>query len=317
MSDNKGYYWMKLNTKFFQSKDMTVVRDMEDGWKLIGLWLQMILLSIENRDTPGLLIYHKNLPYNEDLLSRVTGLSEEIIKRGLKLFTELGMIEMTKDGGIWIDCANEVIGKSSTEGDRKRVYRAKLKEAGQKRDNVPCVPDKQPPELEIDTDREKEKEAQAKARAILSSAKEVIKYLNEKVGKHYQVTANSPGIEFARSRLIEGYTVDQLKFVVDVKTAEWKDNEKMRPYLRPSTLFQKTKCADYVQQKLSKQQAKNLMVECPVCTYPAALSGMCPQCKFEMRFINDEPRVGDHKRWWSDKQTGALPKVEIPKRLRR
>jgi len=184
---------MKLKADFFQSKDIIVIREMEDGWKLICLWLQMMLLSIENRDMPGLLIYHKTLPYNEDLLGRVTGLSKEIVGRGLTLFRELGMIEFSNDGGIWIESVNECIGESTKEADRKRKYRAKLKRksTGQIKDkcpiNVPSVPDvcppssdKRPPEIESESELKLKKKIKIK-----SMAKKPIPHFRE-LTDHFQ-----------------------------------------------------------------------------------------------------------------------------------
>lgn len=71
---------------------------------------------------------------------------------------------------------------------------------------------------------------------------EILNYLNEKTGKHFKpVIVN---LELIRSRLKEGRTIEDLKRIVDLKTAEWigTDQEK---YLRPETLFNRTKCAQY------------------------------------------------------------------------
>ena len=39
---------------------------------------------------------------------------------------------------------------------------------------------------------------------------------------------------------------DQLRAVVARKVAEWRDDPKMQKFLRPETLFNKTKCEQYV-----------------------------------------------------------------------
>lgn len=63
---------------------------------------------------------------------------------------------------------------------------------------------------------------------------EVISYLNKVRGSHYRVTHDVAFL--IRDRLDEGFTVDDLKKVIDIKYAEWKDTERIK-YLRPSTLF--------------------------------------------------------------------------------
>lgn len=72
---------------------------------------------------------------------------------------------------------------------------------------------------------------------------EVLNYLNEKSKKNFRdVKAN---IDLIKARLNE-YSVDDLKMVVDIKTAKWLKDEKMNEYLRPSTLFNATNCAQYI-----------------------------------------------------------------------
>ena len=40
-----------------------------------------------------------------------------------------------------------------------------------------------------------------------------------------------------KARINEGFTIDDFKKVIDIKTAEWKDDPKMSKYIRPETLF--------------------------------------------------------------------------------
>ena len=63
----------------------------------------------------------------------------------------------------------------------------------------------------------------------------LISYLNQKTGSSYKVDADITG------RIIslfgQGYSVEDMRTVIDRKCAEWCDDKKMRSYLRPSTLF--------------------------------------------------------------------------------
>lgn len=63
----------------------------------------------------------------------------------------------------------------------------------------------------------------------------LISYLNEKGGTNYIVTAAV--VQRIGELLDSGYTVDDMKSVIDKKVSEWKDSDKMRGYLRPRTLF--------------------------------------------------------------------------------
>lgn len=64
---------------------------------------------------------------------------------------------------------------------------------------------------------------------------DLIQYLNEKTGSDYK--ADLSNAKRVQSLLDSGYSPDQLRTVIDKKVSEWYGDEKMRPYLRPSTLF--------------------------------------------------------------------------------
>lgn len=86
------------------------------------------------------------------------------------------------------------------------------------------------------------KDSKGKDKDILSgnpdseSVKEIIDYLNSAIGTRYTTRSKSTNAKI-KARLKEGHTIDDFKTVIDNKSAQWKDNAKMRPYLRPETLF--------------------------------------------------------------------------------
>lgn len=80
----------------------------------------------------------------------------------------------------------------------------------------------------------------------LSQAKEVLDYLNLKTGRLYRPVAAN--LDLIRARIKDGTSVDGLKTIIDVKTTQWLDDPKMAEYLRPSTLFNRTKFEQYLGQ---------------------------------------------------------------------
>lgn len=64
---------------------------------------------------------------------------------------------------------------------------------------------------------------------------EIIEYLNLKTGSRFKPTTK-PYVQAIRSRLKEGYTVDDFKTVIDKKCREWQGT-KLEKYLTPKTLF--------------------------------------------------------------------------------
>lgn len=74
----------------------------------------------------------------------------------------------------------------------------------------------------------------------------VIDYLNEKTNKRYKYVESN--FRFIKGRLNDGYTVEDLKGVIDRKVEEW-TNTDMEKYIRPETLFNATKFENYVNEK--------------------------------------------------------------------
>lgn len=74
-------------------------------------------------------------------------------------------------------------------------------------------------------------------------ALQVLQFLNEKTGRNYKpVPAN---LELILARLKEGASPDDLRAVIAKKCREWAGDEKMDEFLRPATLFNRTKFAQY------------------------------------------------------------------------
>lgn len=65
--------------------------------------------------------------------------------------------------------------------------------------------------------------------------KEIIEYLNSKTGKNFKHTSQASQ-KTIKARFNEGYTLDDFKRVIDIKSSQW-INSDMEKYLRVSTLF--------------------------------------------------------------------------------
>ena len=84
---------------------------------------------------------------------------------------------------------------------------------------------------------------QLRTRELRKQAVEVLDFLNAKTGRGYKpVPAN---VDMIVARLKDGATVEDLRAVVAKKCREWSADEKMAEYLRPATLFNRTKFAQY------------------------------------------------------------------------
>jgi uncharacterized phage protein (TIGR02220 family) len=76
----------------------------------------------------------------------------------------------------------------------------------------------------------------------------VITYLNEKANKQYRVDTERT-IKLIGAKLNDGYNIEQMKYVIDVKVSQWLNTD-MEKYLRPETLFG-NKFENYLNDKIN------------------------------------------------------------------
>lgn len=145
MSDNKKYYYLKLKENFFDSDNMVLLESMQDGILYSNILMKMYLKSLKNN---GMLILNDAIPYNTQMIATVTRHQVGTVEKALKVFEQLGLIDILDGGTIYMSDIELFVGKSSTEGDRKRAERMKLKQA----ENLALgqMSDIHPPELEIE-----------------------------------------------------------------------------------------------------------------------------------------------------------------------
>lgn len=92
---------------------------------------------------------------------------------------------------------------------------------------------------------EKEKSKTLSGRPDLKpQALEVLNFLNEKANRAYRPTMVN--LELIEGRLKEGASVADCRMVIARKCREWLSEEKMAPYLRPKTLFNRTNFSQYI-----------------------------------------------------------------------
>lgn len=75
--------------------------------------------------------------------------------------------------------------------------------------------------------------------------KVVVDYLNEKSRSNFTVK-NEQTRKSITARLKEGYTVEDFKIVIDAKVKDWSDDDKMKDFLRPQTLFRPSNFEAYL-----------------------------------------------------------------------
>lgn len=91
---------------------------------------------------------------------------------------------------------------------------------------------------------------------------EIVEHLNQRAGTHYKATTASTR-KLVKARLKEGFTIEDIKLVIDKKCAEWLNNRDMVQYLRPETLFG-PKFESYLNAKSQQWQQQSQQQQQPV-----------------------------------------------------
>ena len=76
---------------------------------------------------------------------------------------------------------------------------------------------------------------------------EIVDYLNEKAGTNFKSSTKATQSHI-NARWREGFRLEDFKRVIDIKVEDWGNDPRMRPYLRPETLFG-TKFESYLNQR--------------------------------------------------------------------
>lgn len=257
MSDAKKYYYLKLKDNFYDSEEMILLQNMPDGYLYSDILMKLYLRSLK---TEGKLMFKEVIPYTPTVLAQVVRHQVGTVEKALNIFQDLGLVEVLDNGAIYMLDIQNFIGKSSSEADRKRDYRAKIK--GEKMllgQMSSQTSDNSPPEIEIELEIEKDNiksgdKPPQKKPTYSKQYKEIIDYLNNRLGTQYKYKSVQTQ-KLIKSRLEEGFTVADFKTVIDKKYIEWYKDEKMRQYLRPVTLFG-TKFEGYLNQDIKIEEEK-------------------------------------------------------------
>ena len=160
VSDNRKYYYLKIKEDFFDSEEMIILQSMPDGYLYSDILMKLYLRSLK---TEGRLMFKGIIPYTPTVLAQVTRHQVGTVEKALKIFQDLKLIDVLDNGAIYMCDIQNFIGESSSEADRKRLYRQKIKDEknllGQMSDQTSNkCPDKNPPEIDIDIDIDIDKE---------------------------------------------------------------------------------------------------------------------------------------------------------------
>lgn len=150
---DKKYYWLKLKRDFFKRHDIRIIESMPNGKDYLLFYLKLLCESVDHE---GNLRFSESIPYNENMLATITDTNVDIVRSAVKVFTELGMMEVMDDGTYYMTEVNKMIGSETYWAEQKRKQR-KLDIVQRLSNTSPTCPSKSQSksksiEIELDND---------------------------------------------------------------------------------------------------------------------------------------------------------------------
>lgn len=243
MSDNKKYYWLKLKTNFFDSKEMLRLRSIAGGDTYTIIYLKMLLLSLK---TDGLLEYDGIDATQDEEIALLLHESLDNVKLTIAFLKRVGLLEMANKNDFFLNQVPTLTGSETQAAERKRRYRENIKVGQCPTDVLPMSQKCPARDKSIEIKKEsKSKKEKTYSPSLPSVAEDIVTFLNSMVGSNYKSTTSKTR-KLIAARLAEGFTIDDFKAVITKKAKEWQGTD-MAQYLRPETLFG-TKFEGYLNQ---------------------------------------------------------------------
>lgn len=120
MAENRKYYFLKLKEDFFEQDTIVLLESLKDGVLYSNILMKMYLKSLQFN---GFLKVNEHLSLTTEMIATLTRHEVGTVERALKIFLELGLAETTDTGTIYMSQIETLVGKSSTEGERKKLSR--------------------------------------------------------------------------------------------------------------------------------------------------------------------------------------------------
>ena len=269
MAKTKIYFWLKVDKKFFDNLFIKRLKNMPGGYTMTVIYIRLMLESLED----DCILYYEG--YFDSLVQELAlklDVSEDDINMTVAYFTRCGLIQIDDDGHATLSQAKAMVESETNWSKYKREQRKQAPNVAR----LENVQNSWTFSNLCPTEKEKENRVNSKSNNlyldnILSGKpdftfptwleetaikdlektkhKELwipIAYLNQVANKRYKFVDKTKRLLLARFK--EGYTLEDFKQVIDIKTAEWKDSPEFSKYLRPETLFG-SKFDGYLNQK--------------------------------------------------------------------
>lgn len=229
--------WIKLSTQMFEDEKIRLIEQMPEADTILIIWVKL-LSQAGKTNANGYIYLSENIPYTDEMLATIFNRPLGTVRMALEVFKQFDMIEIDDESFINIsnwDKHQSVQGLDKIrQQNRERVARHREKkkiESGNADVTLPCNGDVTDKELDLELELELDKDIKD-----IVPYRDIVDYLNEKCNRDFKASTQKTK-DMIKARWKEGFTLDDFKLVIDIKSNQWLTDEKMNAFLRPLTLF--------------------------------------------------------------------------------
>ncbi len=215
----KKYYWLKLKSDFFNSKEIKKLRKTAGGDTFVIIYLKMQLLSLQNDGK----LYYDGI--DDDFASEIAlTLDEDVenVRLTIAFLQHCGLIECLSEEEYFMSQVPEITGKESDSAARMRKHRASHCDIDVTNIKLQCNTDVTKCDIEIEKEKDKEldseteTEAEKKAAAVVSRQSSIT--VQDVVNLYHKICVSLPKIRklstFSQQnveKIIATYTEDEIR----------------------------------------------------------------------------------------------------------
>ena len=225
LSENKRYYWLKLQENFFDDDTIDFIESQENGEKYVLFYLKLCLKALKNEGKLIRYVGEMLLPFDDVGLSKITRTDIDTVRSALILFSKIGLIKKLDTGEIFLTQLNEMVGTETQKAKYMRERRLQERNNGvtmlpECNSDVTQSIELRDVELE---ERVKDKKAETKAKKPCGEHQKVYDHYLKNYDTLYQqgkLFTNKVEIEYGKcgallKRLLPKYSLDELFTVID------------------------------------------------------------------------------------------------------
>lgn len=258
--------WIKLKTDMFDNQKIKLIEALPEGDTILIIWIKLLAYAGKT-NANGFILINEDIALSVEEMAIIFNRQLNVVRLALEAFKRYGMISLHNDViriKNW-DVYQNVEGMERAKqlnAERNRKYRERKKleipmfeeqsdVSVTSRDAIDI--DKEL-DIDIDIDIERDKDKEIKDKENIPFSK-IVKYLNEKCFTKYRASSEKTKT-LIKARWNEGFKVEDFQRVIDIKSTQWINDDKMSQYLRPETLFG-TKFESYLNERVVKLNGQN------------------------------------------------------------